>query len=76
MTDNTKPGAGPERETIMGRVLLLAFGLGALSFLVAIDRTDWFSIQPATGTSIAMAAASASARDNSNGLTGTAGTRP
>jgi hypothetical protein len=76
MTDNTKPEAGRDRETIMGRVLLLAFGLGALGFLVAIDRTDWFSIQPATGTSIAMAAASASARDNSNGLTGTVCTRP
>lgn len=43
------------RETIMGRALLLLFGLGALGFLVAIDQPNWFAIRPATGTSLAMA---------------------
>lgn len=45
-------------EALSGRALLLAFGLGVLGFLVAIDRVDWFAIRPATGTSIAMASAS------------------
>jgi hypothetical protein len=45
-------------EVLTGRALLLLFGLGVLGFLVAVDRADWFSIRPATGTSIAMAKAS------------------
>lgn len=45
-------------EVLGGRLLLVLFGLGVLGFLVAIDRADWFAIRPATGTSIAMAAAS------------------
>jgi hypothetical protein len=69
MQDN--PDASRARDTIIGRLLLVAFGLGVLTFLVAIDRAEWFSIRPATGTSIAMAAASASARDNGNAFDGT-----
>lgn len=45
-------------EVFTGRALLLLFGLGVLGFLVAVDRAEWFSIRPATGTSIAMAKAS------------------
>jgi hypothetical protein len=74
MQDEHKPDANRMRETMVGRLLLLAFGLGVLSFLVAIDRAEWFSLRPATGTSIAMAAASTSARDNP--LNGTVGARP
>jgi hypothetical protein len=44
-------------EALAGRALLLLFGLGVLGFLVAIDRSEWFAIRPATGTSIAMAKA-------------------
>ncbi|VWX53760.1 hypothetical protein [Novosphingobium sp. 9U] len=57
------------RETLAGRMLLLAFGFAVLTFLVAIDRADWFAIRPATGTSIAMsnAAAPASAAAMANG---------
>lgn len=47
------------RETFAGRLLLVAFGLAVLTFLVAIDRADWFAIRPATGTSVAMANAAA-----------------
>ncbi|MYL99684.1 hypothetical protein GR702_18145 [Novosphingobium sp. FGD1] len=43
------------RESLVGNLLLLLFGCGVLTFLVAVDRLDWFSIRPATGTSIAMA---------------------
>lgn len=43
------------RESLMGNLLLLLFGCGVLAFLVAADRVNWFSIRPATGTSIAMA---------------------
>jgi hypothetical protein len=49
-------------EVFTGRALLLLFGLGVLGFLVAVDRTEWFSIRPATGTSIAMANASDAGR--------------
>jgi hypothetical protein len=45
-------------EVLTGRALLLLFGLGVLGFLVAIDRADWVSMRPATGTSIAIARAS------------------
>lgn len=47
------------RETLAGRLMLLGFGFAVLTFLVAIDRADWFAIRPATGTSIAMANAAA-----------------
>jgi len=43
------------RESLVGNGLLLLFGCGVLAFLVSVDRLDWFSIRPATGTSIAMA---------------------
>lgn len=43
------------RESLVGNLLLLLFGCGVLAFLVAADRVNWFSIRPATGTSIAMA---------------------
>lgn len=49
-------------EAFTGRVLLLMFGLGVLGFLVAVDRSEWFAIRPATGTSIAMAKASDAGR--------------
>jgi len=74
MADQTRSGAQRLREILLGRILLLAFGLGVLGYLVAIDRTEWFSIRPATGTSIAMANASAAARDNQ--FDGTLGKRP
>jgi hypothetical protein len=43
------------RESLTGNLLLFLFGCGVLAFLVAADRVNWFSIRPATGTSIAMA---------------------
>ncbi|AXB77921.1 hypothetical protein TQ38_016585 [Novosphingobium sp. P6W] len=43
------------RESLVGNSLLLLFGCGVLAFLVAADRVNWFSIRPATGTSVAMA---------------------
>lgn len=49
------------RESFVGNGLLFLFGCGVLAFLVAVDRVDWFSIRPATGTSIAMARSTESA---------------
>ncbi|MFC3213512.1 MULTISPECIES: hypothetical protein [Novosphingobium] len=46
------------RESLIGNGLLFLFGCGVLGFLVAVDRVDWFSIRPATGSSVAMARAS------------------
>lgn len=43
------------RESFLGNGLLFLFGCGVLMFLIAVDRVDWFSIRPATGTSVAMA---------------------
>lgn len=43
------------RESLVGNGLLLLFGCFVLAFLVTVDRVDWFSIRPATGTSVAMA---------------------
>lgn len=33
---------------------LVGIGMAILSFLVAIDRPEWFHIRPATGTSVAL----------------------
>lgn len=56
------------RESLLGNGLLFLFGCGVLAFLVAIDRPNWFSIRPATGTSIAMAqSASMPAQSGANG---------
>lgn len=58
-------------EVFGGRAMLLLFGLGVLGFLVAIDRAEWFSIRPATGTSIAMAnAANTAHAASADGTTG------
>ena len=55
--------SGAPSETFASRALLLLFGIGVLGFLVAIDHPQWFSIRPATGTSIAMSRASHAAND-------------
>ncbi|HEX7874521.1 MAG TPA: hypothetical protein VF475_16530 [Sphingobium sp.] len=45
-------------ETVRGSLLMLAFGLAMLAYLVAIDRTQWFNLRPASGTAAAMSKAS------------------
>ncbi|WP_395392617.1 hypothetical protein WBP07_16205 [Novosphingobium sp. BL-8A] len=42
------------RQALRSNLLLFLFGLGVLGFLVAIDRAEWFSLKPATGTSVSM----------------------
>lgn len=42
------------RESFKSTLLLLLFGLGALSFLVAADHPQWFSLRPASGVSAAL----------------------
>lgn len=61
MPNLNEPTPQRAREILTGRVLLLVFGFAVLSFLVAIDHPHWFSIRPATGTSVAMAQAAAPA---------------
>jgi hypothetical protein len=53
-------------DTLRGTLLMLFFGLGALAFLIAIDRPEWFNLRPASGTAAAMAHAS----DNHSGEQG------
>jgi hypothetical protein len=45
------------RQSLVGNFLLLLFGLGVLGFLVAIDRADWFTLRPVSGTSVALSKA-------------------
>jgi hypothetical protein len=42
-------------ETVRASLIMLSFGLAVLTFLVAIERPQWFHIQPGTGTAIALA---------------------
>lgn len=49
-------------ESARASLLMLAFGLSVLAFLIAIDRPEWFQVRPATGTAAAMANASTTAR--------------
>ncbi|TCM18578.1 hypothetical protein EDF56_104108 [Novosphingobium sp. PhB165] len=42
------------RQAMRSNMLLLFFGLGVLGFLIAIDRAEWFSLKPATGTSVSL----------------------
>jgi len=46
------------RERLLQRILasglLLAFGVGTLLFLIAIEHQDWFEVRPASGTARAM----------------------
>ncbi|GGY93595.1 hypothetical protein [Novosphingobium colocasiae] len=54
----TEFDSAERRDRAMSKVLLLLFGFAVLGFFVLIDRVDWLSIRPATGTSIALSVAS------------------
>jgi hypothetical protein len=45
-------------ESLRASLTMLAFGLGLLALLVAIDRPHWFVLRPASGTAAAMSHAS------------------
>ncbi|MFZ2996792.1 hypothetical protein [Sphingobium sp.] len=45
-------------STVRGNLMLMAFGLGVLGFLVSIDHPEWFHLRPMTGTAVAMSYAS------------------
>jgi hypothetical protein len=45
-------------DTLRGTLAVLLFGVGALAFLIAIDRPEWFNLRPASGTAAAMSHAS------------------
>lgn len=45
-------------STVHGNLMLMAFGMGVLGFLVAIDHPEWFHLRPMTGTAVAMSYAS------------------
>ncbi|MET0240132.1 MAG: hypothetical protein ABW184_09575 [Sphingobium sp.] len=44
-------------ETLRTSLLMLAFGLAMLAFLIGIDRQQWFELRPASGTATAMSKA-------------------
>jgi hypothetical protein len=51
-------GQRPLMERARASLLMLAFGLGVLGFLVAIERPQWFVVRLASGTARAMSMAS------------------
>ena len=50
-------------ESVRSTLMLLAFGLGTLAFLISIDHPEWFHIRPATGTAVAMSHAASNSAD-------------
>lgn len=44
-------------ETLHSTLMIIAFGLTSLAFVVAIDRPEWFHIRPISGTAVAMSMA-------------------
>lgn len=44
-------------EQLRASLIMLAFGLFTLAFLIAIDRPEWFELRPASGTAAAMSQA-------------------
>lgn len=45
-------------ETLHSTLMIIAFGLTSLAFVIAIDRPEWFHIRPISGTAVAMSMAS------------------
>lgn len=41
-------------ENLAGSLMLISFGLAILAYLIAIDRPEWFTIRPVSGTAAAM----------------------
>jgi hypothetical protein len=46
-------------ETVRASLIMLAFGVAVLVFLIAIERPQWFHIQPGTSTALAISKAAA-----------------
>jgi len=47
-------------RSLAATLMMLAFGLAILAFLIAIDRPHWFHIRPASGTAVALSHAASS----------------
>jgi hypothetical protein len=61
-------------ETLAGSAMMLAFGLGVMAFLIAIDRPEWFNLRPASGAAVAMSKApSHKLNDSKSGVRGASG---
>ncbi|MET0270973.1 MAG: hypothetical protein ABW173_11155 [Sphingomonas sp.] len=52
---------GEGREPLWTSLFLMAFGIAVLAFLIVIDRQEWMSVRPASGTAAAMSYASQAA---------------
>lgn len=44
-------------ESARASLMMLAFGMGVLAFLIAIERPQWFRLRPVSAASAAMAQA-------------------
>lgn len=47
-----------DRTALRSNVAMFLFGVAILTYLVAIDRTEWFHLRPASGTAVAISEAS------------------
>ncbi len=59
--DHDSPTLG---QSVRATLMMLAFGLAILAFLISIDHPEWFRLRPMTGTAIAMSHASDDAAAN------------
>lgn len=64
MNQTSEAKRNAAKESAMGNLLLFVFGCGVLAFFASVDRVDWLTIRPASGSSAAMA--QAAARDMSD----------
>jgi hypothetical protein len=58
MSRERKNYDGSDNEPFWSSVFFLSFGIALLLFLVAIERQNWFTLKPGTGTAEAMSYAS------------------
>jgi len=58
------------KSSAWSSVFVLAVGVFALVFLVAIDRQNWFHIRPATGTAAALSQATDRAAEDRTAAVG------
>lgn len=54
MSQPDRPETPRTTPSFLASFFVLAFGLGALAFLIAIERPHWFRLRPASGTAAAM----------------------
>jgi len=68
MTQPPEDNRSDAFQSARASLILLAFGLAVLAFLVVIDRPHWFSIKPVSGAAAAMASSAQPPSEARGGL--------